>query len=261
MPKPHLVTIGPSHYCEKARWALERAGIEYVEDAHAPVLHYGATLLRHLQRTTPILVTPHGTIRDSTDILRHADKFVPEDRRLFPSDPDVCAEVEALEEMFDRRLGPATRRLAYFHVIGDVPKLRQLVEPGIPRAEQLLFRVGRPGIVAFLRWGLKIGPEGAKKSEARIESVFGEVESRLARGTRRYLVGDRLTAADLTFASLAAPVVLPPEYGWPLPSVEDGPPDLLELRDRLRSRPAGTFALRLYKEERHLSAIPLAVPA
>src|SRR5262249_20827387 len=113
MPKPHLVTIGPSHYCEKARWALERAGIEYVENAHAPVLHYGATLFRHLQRTTPILVTPHGTIKDSTAILRHADKFVPEDRRLFPSDPDVCADVEALEEMFDRRLGPATRRLAY----------------------------------------------------------------------------------------------------------------------------------------------------
>jgi glutathione S-transferase len=261
MPKPRLVTIGPSHYCEKARWALERAGIEYVEHAHAPVLHYGATLLLHLQRTTPILVTPHGSIKDSTAILRHADKFVPDDRRLFPSDPEACAEVEALEEMFDRSLGPATRRVAYFHVLSDVPKLRQLVEPRIPRAEQMLFRMGRPGIVAFLRWGLKIEPEAAKRSEARVESVFGEVESRLARGARRYLVGDRLTAADLTFAALAAPVVLPPEYGWPLPSIEDGPSDLLRLRDRLRSRPAGTFALRLYKEERHLSAMQMAAGA
>jgi glutathione S-transferase len=261
MPKPELVTIGPSHYCEKARWALERAGIEYVENAHAPVLHYGATLLRHLQRTTPILVTPHGTIKDSTDILRHADKFVPEDQRLFPSDPQDLAEVEALEEMFDRRLGPATRRLAYFYVMRDMAKLRQLVEPGIPKAEQVLFRVGRPGIVAFLRWGLRLEPEGAKKAESRVDSVFGEVESRLARGARRYLVGNRLTAADLTFASLAAPVVLPPEYGWPLPSVEDGPSDLLQLRDRLRSRPAGTFALRLYKEERHRSAMQMAAHA
>jgi glutathione S-transferase len=260
MPKPRLVTIGPSHYCEKARWALERAGIEYVEDAHAPVLHYGATLLRHGQRTTPLLVTPHGTVRDSTAILRHADKFVPEGERLFPSDPAACAEVEALVELFDRRLGPATRRLAYFYVIDDVPKLRQLVEPGIPRAEQVLFRYGHAGIMAFVRWGLRIGSDGAKKSEARIESVFGEVESRLARG-RRYLVVDRLTAADLTFAALAAPVVMPPEYGWPLPSVEDGPADLLALRDRLRSRPAGTFALRLYKDERHRSAMPLAAGA
>ena len=90
--------------------------------------------------------------------------------------------------------------------------------------------------------------------------MFGEVESRLARG-RGYLVGDRFTAADLTFAALAAPVLLPPEYGWPLPSIDDGPIELLELRDRLRSRPAGTFALRLYKHERHRSAMPLAAGA
>jgi glutathione S-transferase len=260
MPKPHLVTIGPSHYCEKARWALERAGIEYVERAHAPVLHYGTTLLRYLQRTTPLLVTPHGTLRDSTAILRHADKFVPDDQRLFPAEPAACAEVEALCDLFDRRLGPSTRRLAYFHVLDDVSKLRELVEPGIPRAEQFLFRMGRSGIVAFLRWGLKIGPEGAKKCVSRIESVFGEVEARLARG-KRYLVADRLTAADLTFAALSALVILPPEYGWPLPSLDDGPPDFVALRDRLRSRPAGTFALRLYKEERHRSAMPMAAGA
>ena len=27
------ITIGPSHYCEKARWALERAGLDYREFA------------------------------------------------------------------------------------------------------------------------------------------------------------------------------------------------------------------------------------
>ena len=58
MPKPHLVTIGVSHYCEKARWALERAGVEYVEDAHAPILHYAVSLARYGQRTTPILIPP-----------------------------------------------------------------------------------------------------------------------------------------------------------------------------------------------------------
>ena len=30
---------------------------------------------------------------------------------------------------------------------------------------------------------------------------------------RPFLLGDRFTAADLTFAALAAPVVLPPRYG------------------------------------------------
>jgi len=121
---PRLVTIGPSHYCEKARWGLDRAGIRYDEEAHVPIFHYGASLVRHGQRSTPILVTPHGTLRDSTDILRHADKFVGASERLFPTDQPLLDEVLNLEDLFDRRLGPATRRLAYFHVIDDAHALQ-----------------------------------------------------------------------------------------------------------------------------------------
>ena len=36
-----LVTIPISHYCEKARWALERAGIAYREERHATARRLG----------------------------------------------------------------------------------------------------------------------------------------------------------------------------------------------------------------------------
>jgi glutathione S-transferase len=204
---------------------------------------------------TPILVTPHGTIRDSTNILRHADKFVEASRRLFPTDEPARREVEELEDLFDRRLGPATRRLAYFYVLDDAVELRRLVEARIPAAERAIFRLGQAGIVAFLRWGLRIDAERTRKSEARVNEVFDEVDARLARGGR-YLVGDRLTAADLTFAALAAPVLLPPEYGWPLPAADQGPPEWRALLEHFRSRAAGRFALALYKNERQRSVIP-----
>jgi glutathione S-transferase len=255
MPTPRLITIGPSHYCEKARWALERAGVAYVEECHAPVLHYAATLVRHGQRTTPILVTPHGTIHDSTNILRHADKFVDAGRRLFPEEEPARSEVAELVDRFDRRLGPATRRLAYFHVLDDSTELRCLIEPRIPAVERVLFRALRPVIVAFIKKGLRIDAEGARRSEARVFEVFDEVETRLARGGR-YLVGERLTAADLTFAALAAPLLLPLEYGWPLPSIERGPPTLRALSRRVRARKAGSFGLALYHDERQRSLIP-----
>ena len=48
---------------------------------------------------------------------------------------------------------------------------------------------------------------------------FDAIAARLADG-RPYLTGDRFTAADLTFACLAAAVVLPPEYGVALPQPE-----------------------------------------
>ena len=39
MVQPRLVTIPISHYCEKARWALERAGIGYREEPHVQGIH------------------------------------------------------------------------------------------------------------------------------------------------------------------------------------------------------------------------------
>ena len=35
-----LITIPISHFCEKARWALDRAGVEYEERAHLQVIHW-----------------------------------------------------------------------------------------------------------------------------------------------------------------------------------------------------------------------------
>jgi glutathione S-transferase len=201
------------------------------------------------------LVTPHGTIGDSTDILRHADKFVDASRRLFPTEEPARSEVEQAVRLFDRRLGPATRRLAYFHVLDDPLELRRLVEARIPLAERKLFRMAQPLIVAFLRRGLRIDAAGARKSEARIIEVFDEVETRLARGGR-YLVGNTLTAADLTFAALAAPVLLPPQYGWPLPALDRCSLALQALVKRFHSRTAGRFALALYHDERQRSAVP-----
>jgi glutathione S-transferase len=211
-------------------------------------------LVRHGQRTAPLLVTARGTIRDSTAILRYADELVGEERRLFPSAQPARTEVEELEESFDRKLGPAARRLAYFHLLDDARAMGHLVGARIGRAERAAFRLGLPAIVGVIRRGYRVDPEGARRSEQRIDAIFDEVEMRLARGDR-YLVGDRLTAADVTFAALAAPVLLPAEYGWPLPSIENAPPGLRALAARLGARGAGAFALRLYREDRLASRV------
>jgi glutathione S-transferase len=68
---------------------------------------------------------------------------------------------------------------------------------------------------------------------------------------RRHLCGDRFTAADLTFACLAAAVVLPPEYGVALPQ---GLPELRVFQEH----PAGAYALRLFRELRRSPAAAAA---
>ena len=53
-----LVTIPISHYCEKVRWALERAGIPYREERHVQGIHRIAARRAGGGATVPVLVTP-----------------------------------------------------------------------------------------------------------------------------------------------------------------------------------------------------------
>jgi glutathione S-transferase len=75
------------------------------------------------------------------------------------------------------------------------------------------------------------------------------VAARLEDG-RRYLCGDAFTAADLAFAALAAPVIVPPEYGTPLPAPDELPAEMAAGVRAFRAHPAGAFASRLFREER-----------
>src|SRR5258708_6655248 len=65
-----LVTIPFSHFCEKARWGLDRAGVRYVEEGHMPGFHRLAVRRTGSRRTSvPVLVVDGRAIGDSTEIL------------------------------------------------------------------------------------------------------------------------------------------------------------------------------------------------
>src|SRR5438270_7830337 len=55
-----LITIPISHYCEKVRWALERAGMAYREERHVQGVHRLAARRAGGGITVPVLVTPEG---------------------------------------------------------------------------------------------------------------------------------------------------------------------------------------------------------
>jgi glutathione S-transferase len=244
-----LVTIPFSHFCEKARWALDWSGVAYRELPCLPGMHPRHTR-RVGGRTAPVLLPAQGpAITDSTDILRWADAQASlGGRRLFPVEAAARAEVERLENDFDERLGPVTRLWAYAHGVTRPPLLHATVAPSLPRRrERLALRLLLPFVGPLLvkQYGATL--DNVRAAEDTIRRLFDEVSALLA--GRRYLVGDRFSAADLTFAALGGPMLMPREHPS-LASDVELPAHLRTVVKLLQATPAGQHAARMYREHR-----------
>ena len=239
-----LITIPFSHYCEKARWALDRVGVTYEERGHLPLFHYLDSYRAGRNRTVPVLVDGKTVVKDSTDIIAWADAQRP--GSLIPV--AGAQELLAIEDDLDNHFGPHTRRWAYHYLLPN----RQAdghITVGVPRWERSVLPLVRPLAVRFLRRGLQIDEAGVERSRVKIESTFDRIEQIMGDG-RRYFAGDRFSVADLTFASLAAPIVLPPNHPVQSFGLELFPDEQRAQIERWRERPAGQFALRLYADDR-----------
>ena len=244
-----LITIPISHYCEKARWALERAGLTYREERHVQGVHRIAARRAGGGSTVPVLVTPEAVIGESEAILEWVDARTPPERRLFPAAPEADEQVHALCRRFDAELGPRGRRLIYVHVLGQRELALRFNNRGVPAWEDRALRWGWPAATGYIRRQLDIRPGVEREDEAAVWREFDFVADTLDR-SGPYLYNGRFGAADLTFAALAAPMIAPPIYGTPLPQPEAMAPATAALVRRAREHPAGAFALRMYEQQR-----------
>jgi glutathione S-transferase len=245
-----LLTIPISHYCEKARWALERVGVAYRERPHIQALHRVATLRAGGGLTVPVFVCGDGVLGDSGDILAWADAQAEPGRALYPEDPDRAAEVRLLEADFNAGLGPHSRRWLYQQLRERRDLAISYGCAGVPAWERTTLRLGYPLLITIVARVLDVTPATAVESEAAVRATFDAVAERLA-DDRPYLCGEEFTAADLTFSALAAPMLVPSAYGVPLPQPAELPVYAAEVVRELRVHPAGIHALAMFDTERY----------
>ena len=254
-----LTTIRFSHYNEKVRWTLDRLGLVYMERPLMPIIHFAVTPFasggkgradtQSSRYSTPILRIENGDrFTDSSRIMRYlSDRFLGEQDGLFPE-----PKVAELDEHYNRYLGPHTRRFFYHHVLPRQDLMFEIADRNVPAAQARLFKLIFPFCRDRIIGALGVTEDRVRRSLGYIYKEFDEVEQRLKDG-RPYLFGDRLTAADISFACLGGAALLPSPaegYGAYLPAVGGPCAELNGLAEELRETNAGKWVLNLYRTER-----------
>ena len=254
---PILITFPPSLDSELARFLLQHYGIRHEERPHALIFSFLYTFWHGWTPIFPLLYGNSLRLVGPRAISEHFDAQSSPDLKLWPGDPALKRQVETDWKDFNQTLALATARFAYYHLLPIRDLMIGPLSQGTPDLERKSVRIAYPIFAGLLRLLLWLTANHAQKSLEQIRKSFKIVDERLATG-RKFLVGDHLTLSDLAFADAAAPVVLPNAYGGPIPTFAQMPRVMQEAITEMRAHPAGTFALRIYEEQRHRAAVKVA---
>lgn len=249
MGKTILLTLAPSHFSEKARWALQRAKLDFVEQRHAPLFHRLANRLAGGGNTCPVLVTDERVYSDSSDILAYADRLLSAEQRLYPADSEQHGKVCQLEQQFGKQVGFSVIRFGYFHILPQSQLGYQLLSLGVPKWEATCLKVLFPLIRFGMTKGLNLTATNAARCLERIQAQMDLAADMLSDG-RPYLLGDTFTAADLTLAALLAPLFCVPNYGGASVQEHQLPPSLGEQYLQWKSHRVYEWVHQIYRQHR-----------
>ena len=211
MDKPILYVFNISHYCEKARWALDFCGIAHHVQHVMPGQHRKiAKKLGAKRGSVPYLQTDDQVICGSSAIIDWAEAHRAANLpSLVGSDPE---QVRAIEKRLDDIAGVHVRRFFYSEALTNDPKsVRPIFSNDLPMFQRLSVILAWSKIVTVMKQGMDLGPVQGLESRAILEQELAWLDDLLADG-RPFLTGCEFTRADLTAAALLAPMVDPKEH-------------------------------------------------
>jgi glutathione S-transferase len=195
-----LFQIPFSHNCVKVRHVLDLKGVPY-ETVDINPLWRPDVMRASGQFLVPALVDDGRAIAGSTQIVLHLEERHPEPP-LLPTDPRERAECLLLMDWADATFMALTRRIAYHRVLEGPPTdLGGLFFPGSSRRMRTV-----AGAVAAV--GLRIR-FGITQSRYRKDVVAAHRAATIAverLGEADHLIGDRLSLADITLATMSSPL-------------------------------------------------------
>lgn len=204
-----LLQIPFSHNSIKVRRVLALKGLEYEREDINPAIRRKLKRLS-AQDLTPVLVDGSRVVADSTTIVLYLEEAYP-DPPLLPAENADLSECLVLEDWADTAFMELTRRMAYWTILSSGASLGDLFFPHYPKAFR---QIGGPFAATVIRRRFGLSARQAKEDEVEAPRVAKLAVDRLA--GRPFLVGDRITLADVALASMSAPLQL-------VPSIRDDP--------------------------------------
>jgi len=239
-----FITFGISHYCEKARWALDWHGFAYEEINWPPGVHIILAKSCGAKETSlPILLDGRTVIQGSGAIIDWADRQTQDPARRL-----TVANAREIELRADSVIGVHVRRLVYAELL---PRFPELAKPSLFGKASGPHRLADSAMWPLSRRMMMrmhdITPDAAAESRSILETELDWLDGTLA-DNRRYLSGDRFSRADITVASLLAFFARPQE----MPTYREMsiPAALLADRERWRDRPAMRWVVAQYQAHR-----------
>jgi glutathione S-transferase len=258
VPDLELETIPPSHFVEKARWCLDRLGVEYTEKPEA-----GINGVMFRGRSVPQLRFRTGIVRssigNSPEILRYLwGRYAVEcgDAAEFLR---PTAERLAMEDRLDR-YGAHLQVWVYYHILEHPDVVMHAWgrnDASVPDWQRLLLPIVFPLNRWFLRKVFRINDAHYHKVVEKIESLLDDVEANLDDGRRSILGSEDTDFVDITFAALSTIWLRPEEFAAGKAEAsrigqDEHPPAMAADIERWSDRYplAKAFVERLYREER-----------
>jgi glutathione S-transferase len=220
-----LYVIPASHPARTAALMLDRKGIDYKRVDLMPVISKGALRAFGFPGVTvPALKIDGERVQGSREIAKALDRINPEPP-LFPSDPDLLAEVEQAERWGDSVLQSVARRVLWNGMRRDRTPLRSYstgARLGVPIG--LAVKTAAPIVALSARFN-EATDENVREDLAALPGMLKRIDDWIAAGV---LGGDPPNAADLQIATSVRLLMT-----------------LDDLRPAIEQRPAGQLALRV----------------
>ena len=242
MSKIILYQFPISHFCEKIRWTLDYKSIPHIKQTLLPGLHSKKMKKLTGQYSVPVIKHQDTYLHDSSKIISYLEEQFPE-KPLNPKSQENLQQALNWENFADANIGPQVRVLLYHHLLQEPQIVSKFFTKDGPLYGPLFVKLAFPKLEKVMRKHMRINLETSIQAKDHLDKSLDKVIEAL--DGKNYLVGEQFSRADLSVASLLAPLIMPPAYGLKKPELPD------ELNKILESfEPKLTWLRQMYKRHR-----------